>query len=215
MPPHIVPIVEGHGEEEALPTLLRRFSAECAHEGFIKINPPIRIKAGSFLRDDEYFRKYITLAAAKAVQGDRKGLVFILLDCEDDCPAALGPRLLQNAKAVRADIEYLVVLAYREYESWFIAAAQSLSGVAGLPMDMKAPPDIYAIRGAKEWLGRRMAQKYDPLIHQADFTKRIDFSQASQLKSFRRFRKKFHAYLASVHLRSRSFRVFFGTARTV
>ena len=197
MPPHIVPIVEGHGEEEALPTLLRRFSAEHGYEGFLKINPPIRIKAGSFLRNDEYFRKYITLAAAKAVQGDRRGLVLILLDCEDDCPAALGPELLQKAETVRADIEYLVVLAYREYESWFIAAAQSLRGVTGLPPSLESPSDIDAIRGAKEWLSRRMTQKYDPLVHQAEFTKRIDLDQASTLKSFRRFRDKFHEYLAN------------------
>lgn len=99
--PWIVPIVEGHGELEALPLLLRRIVSECDAESVPSVNPPIRIKAGSFLRDEDYFARFISLAAAKAAK--REGTVLILLDCEDDCPAELGPRLLAKARAIRSD----------------------------------------------------------------------------------------------------------------
>ena len=194
----VVPIVEGHGEIDALPVLLRRFSSECQTAWYPRINPPIRVKAASFLKDMIYFTKYVQLAAAKSLQGNQKGLVLILLDCEDDCPAKLGPRLLQSARSVRSDAEYLVVLAHREYESWFIAAAESLRGCGGLPQDLVAPSDINAIRGAKEWLGRRMPQKYDPLNHQVEFTNRMNFDQASRIDSFRRFREKMLLYFGAV-----------------
>jgi hypothetical protein len=89
---YLVPIVEGHGEVEALPALLHRI-AEIVSPGLaLKVNHPIRVKSGSFLRDSVYFDKQIVLASAKAAQSG--GVVMILLDCEDDCPARVGPLLL-------------------------------------------------------------------------------------------------------------------------
>lgn len=96
----IVPIVEGHGEVEALPLLIRRVFEEFHPGVYPIVNPPSRVKAGSFLNNHDYFKKYIELAAAKAAQGG--GVVVILLDCEDQCPGTLGPRLLAEAQGVRA-----------------------------------------------------------------------------------------------------------------
>ena len=93
---YVAPIVEGHGEVEALPALLHRIATLAAVEGTLRVNPPIRVKSGSFLHDHDYFSKQIALAAAKAAQGG--GAVLILLDCEDDCPATLGPDLLRRAQ---------------------------------------------------------------------------------------------------------------------
>jgi hypothetical protein len=199
--PLIVPIVEGHGETEAVPLLLRRFAAEKCLHLYLEVNKPIRVKSGSFLSDERYFEKYIRLATAKAAQGN--GTVLILLDCEDDCPGRLGPDILSRAKRIRSDIEYLVVLAFREYETWFIAAARSLGKYLDLPEEHTCPMDLDAIRGAKEWLARRMRQKYDPLIHQAVFSSKIDIDQASASLSFRRFRDKIHDYSSSRALDAR------------
>jgi len=178
------PIVEGHGEIEALPRLIRRIYEQYLPDTTPIINPPIRIKAGSFLNDGAYFQKYVQMAAAKAAQSD--GEVLILLDCEDGCPAILGPDLLTRAMAVRQDVPYKVALAHREYETWFIAAAESLRGCAGLPNDLLPPANPEQIRGAKEWLGRHMGQPYDPIIHQAAFTDRFDLRQAKAVPSFAR-----------------------------
>jgi hypothetical protein len=163
---HVVPIVEGHGEVEAVPVLLRRIAEMTYPRPLLKINHPIRVKIGSFLKDDSYFKKQVTLAAAKAAQSG--GFVLILLDCEDDCPAIFGPQILEHARAVRSDVNYVVVLAYREYESWFLAAAPSLRGIYGFPLDLEPPADVEAIRDAKGWLGSRMDRKYDVTTHQLE-----------------------------------------------
>ena len=181
----IVPIVEGHGEVEALPVLIRRIFAAFRAGVSPVVNPPSRVKAGSFLNDRDYFHKYVALAAAKASQGD--GLVLILLDCEDDCPGTLGPRLLANAQAVRADIKCAVALAHREYETWFLAAATSLRSCAGLPSELDPPANPESIRGAKEWLSKQMSRPYDPIIHQSRLTARFDLHQARAVPSFDRF----------------------------
>lgn len=186
--PLIVPIVEGHGEVEALPVLIRRIFGTFRVGVSPVINPPARVKAGSFLQDRDYFHKYVSLAAAKAAQGD--GLVLILLDCEDHCPGTLGPRLLADAQAVRSDIRCAVALAHREYETWFLAAAESLRGCAGLPAQLNPPLNPESIRGAKEWLGEHMPVRYDPIIHQAAMTTRFDLHQARANPSFDRFINK-------------------------
>lgn len=186
--PWIVSIVEGHGEGEALPLLLRRILAETGAGCVPSVNPPIRIKAGSFLRDRDYFARYVALAAAKAAQGG--GTVLVLLDCEDDCPAELGPRLLRMAREVRDDVPYVVALAHREFETWFLTAAESLRGCCGLPLDLAAPANPEAIRGAKEWLGERMSEPYDPITHQVKFVARLDLGDAARNPSFARLVSK-------------------------
>lgn len=186
--PLIVPIVEGHGELEALPLLLRRIRSEAGSGSVPSINPPLRIKAGSFLRDRDYFARYVALAAAKAAQG--AGTVLVLLDCDDDCPAELGPRLLRMARGVRDDVPFVVALAHREFETWFLTAAESLRGCCGLSLDLAAPANPEAIRGAKEWLGERMAEPYDPITHQVKFVARLNLGEAARNPSFARLVSK-------------------------
>jgi len=182
---YFAPIVEGHGEVEALPALLHRIARLANVQGTLRVNPPIRVKSGSFLHDPDYFSKQVALAAAKAVQW--KGAVLILLDCEDDCPATLGPKLLRQAQAVRAGVDVIVALAYREYETWFLTAASSLHGLHGLPNDLAPPKSPEAIRDAKGWLGDRMKFGYDPVVHQAEFTRKFDLTTARANGSFNRF----------------------------
>ena len=55
----IAPIVEGHGEVEALPTLLHKIATHIGKQGLLKINPPLRVKSQSFLNDQNYFNKYV------------------------------------------------------------------------------------------------------------------------------------------------------------
>lgn len=179
-----VPIVEGHGERDAFPALLHRLGQRANPDAPIRVNPPIRVKSASFLNDANYFHRQVALAAAKAAQA--QGHVLVLLDSEDDCPAVLGPQLLARFRAIRADVSVRVLLAYREYETWFIAAADSLRGRAGLPHDLTAPPDPERIRDAKGWLSQRMPQPYDPIVHQLDFTRAFDLDQAARASdSFR------------------------------
>ncbi len=189
----IAPIVEGHGEVEALPALLYRIAEARDCHAALRVNPPIRVKAGSFLHNEDYFRKLVSLAAAKAAQ--MKGIVLLLLDCEDDCPATLGPDLLRRAQGVRADVDTLVTLAYREYETWFLTSARSLRGLRGLPDDLDPPENPEAIRDAKGWLGRHMETNYDPIIHQLEFTRRFDLEEARKNSSFDRFYRRICRFL--------------------
>jgi len=184
--PFITPIVEGHGEVDALPALLHRIARAVAPTSApaLRVNQPIRVKSGSFFNDPVFFRRHVLLAAAKAAQ--EAGSVLILLDCDDACPAETGPTLLQRAVSERGDVPIFVALAHREFETWFLAAARSLQNVAGLPANFDTPPYFQTIRNAKGWLGERMPSGYDPLRHQLPLARRIDLQQARSAASFDR-----------------------------
>ena len=180
--PRIVPIVEGHGEVEAVPILLRRIAATVRPAAAVDVLSPIRIDRSKIVKPPELERA-VDLAARRT---GADGRILILLDADDDCPARLAAELLQRARAARTDRAIRVVLAKTEYEAWFLAAASSIAGQRNIAVDAAAPADPEAVRGAKEWLARRMppGRKYRPTLHQAALTKLFDLDAARAAPSF-------------------------------
>jgi hypothetical protein len=180
----IAAIVEGHGECEAVPILIRRI-AQTIDLGFVpRILPPLRIPASRLLKQGEIERS-VDLAARK-LQG--KGGILIIVDCdwEDGCPAEDGPILLRRAVAARGDLPIAVILAKREFEAWFLAAAESLRGKFGLPGDLESPAYPESIRGAKEWLTDKMpsGRAYAETTDQPAFAAVFDMNTARRADSF-------------------------------
>lgn len=192
----IAPIVEGHGEVQAVPILLKRLASIATPTAQLRLNPALRVKVGAFVNDDDYFDKYLELAARKAKPWP-SSCVLILLDCEDKCPSELGPKLLKKAKARHPDIPIIVVLAYREYETWFLAAARSLRGVCGLPVDLEPPVDPESVRDAKGWLSAKMKVPYNAPVHQPRLTDAIAFEEALAVDSFARAMRKLRPFFQS------------------
>jgi hypothetical protein len=180
----IAAIVEGHGECEAVPILIRRI-AQIIDPGFVpKIFPPIRVPASRLMKEGEMERS-VELAARK-LQG--QGGIIVVLDCdwENGCPAMDGPAMLKRAMHVRPDLPITVILAKREFEAWFLASAESLRGKHGLPNDLESPADPEDIRGAKEWLSDKMTpgRSYAETTDQPAFAAIFDMSLARRADSF-------------------------------
>ena len=166
-------IVEGHGEIESVPVLVRRIVAELDPTLFAHIpQPAVRTSRSKLVQPGELERE-IEKAARKNEDG---GAILILIDADDDCPATLAPTLLKRAQAARPDIPIAVVLAKKEYEAWFLAAAEFLRGIQGLSDTLIPPTDPETIRGAKEWLRKQMEpnRTYSPTQDQLPLTRRFD-----------------------------------------
>ena len=104
---------------------------------------------------------------------------MLLLDADEDCPAELGKRILARARACIPHVRVSVVLAKREYEAWFIAAAESLDGHRGLAFDPADTSDAETPRDAKGWLRERMkGGTYGEMTDQPAFSARFDLRQA-------------------------------------
>ena len=179
---HLGCVVEGHGETEAVPVIVRRIAGEIDPAIAIRIPPPIRTPKSKLLKPRELERA-VELAARKL---EGPGGVFVLLDSDDDCPAERGPELLTRAITARADVPIAVVLAKREFEAWFLAAAVSLRGHRGLPDDLQPPPDPENVHGAKEWLSDRMVsgRGYSETLDQTAFAAVFDLGLARRSDSF-------------------------------
>lgn len=174
----IASIVEGDGEVVALPLLLRRMAAELDPGTLVNPLQPIRVRRDKFINKEEEFRRQLLLAAAKCGDG---GWILIVLDADDDCPATLGAQLLQRAQAHVPHRRISVVLANREFEAWFIAAAQSLHEVRGFAFDPNEQVDAEVPRDAKGWMKARMQRRaYSPLLDQPAFTASMDLQQAKE-----------------------------------
>lgn len=174
--PTLVTIVEGQGEVSAVPILIRRIAAVVAPSLVPWVPMPIRIRRESFLKENE-LERYVHLAARQA---GSDGRILILLDADDDCPPQLASEILQRARKVRSDRRIEVVLAQREYEAWFLAAADSIAGHRELFSDTVAPADPESVRDAKGWLTSRMppGRAYKETRDQAALTVTFDIDQA-------------------------------------
>jgi len=174
-------VVEGHGEVESIPILIRRIGERCDPPVFPDVERPIRLPASKLRKQDE-LRRAVQLAAARAGEG---GSVLVLMDADDDCPKELAPALVETI-GERADVTVGVVLAKREYEAWFLAGLESLRGHGGLKDDAEPPPDPEAIRGAKERLQANMIDgaTYSPTLDQPALTAQLDLDLARRADSF-------------------------------
>lgn len=191
----IASIVEGDGEVSALPVLLRRLASERYPAIPANPLPPIRVRRDKFLNKAEEFRRQLLLAAAKSSED---GWILIVLDADDDCPAELGKKILDRARQYVAHRPVSVVLANREFEAWFIAAAHSLSGVRGFS---PLPDELVRAevpRNAKGWMRARMQSgTYSEILDQPAFAARIDLQQAyDNSRSFRKLCKEWQLHVS-------------------
>ena len=181
----VASIVEGDGEVAALPILLRRLGDWKTRDVYTEVVTPIRVRRDRFLNREDEFRRHILLAAAKS--GD-DGWILVLLDADDACPVELAGKILERAKSCAPHRRISVVLANREYEAWFIAAAASLDGQRGFVFNAADIIEAELPRDAKGWLRERMASgAYGEMTDQPAFSARMDMQQAvERSRSFRK-----------------------------
>lgn len=191
----IASIVEGDAEVSALGVLLRRLATEIEPYASVDLLPPIRVRRDRFVNKPEEFRRQLLLAAAKC--GD-DGWILVLLDADDDCPAALGREIHKQAQQHVPHRRLSVVLANREFEAWFIAAAQSLHGVRGFSVAPDERTDAETPRDAKGWMRERMQSgTYREMLDQPAFTARFDLQQAFEnSRSFRKLCKEWKTHVS-------------------
>jgi hypothetical protein len=84
-----------------------------------------------------------------------------------------------------------MVIAWREYEAWLLAAVDSLHAHPAVRDDARTPADPEGNRGAKGRLESLMLESYKETLHQAKFSAQIDLKMAQA--NSRSFRRMVHA----------------------
>jgi hypothetical protein len=200
----LILFVEGEGEAEAVPTLVKRLLKEgpAYHDWLLLDDKPFRVGSVEKLVKQD-FRDWKRLLGASLKRPDVGGVLLVLDgDCERIagkafCAGEVAKSLAAQAMHVGAGklFSVAVVFARQEYESWLIAgiasaAGQTLPGGRLIARDATAPDgDLEASpRDAKRWLGKVVEGGYKPTRDQAPITKLVDLNaiRARGLRSFRR-----------------------------
>ncbi len=182
----IAPIVEGHGEVEAIRVLLDRVWREQLGGDYLEVLPPVRQPRSKLLRWDPdeavstpnpiEISRAVRFAAAKLQDrsdADVPALVLLLLDADRDCPARLVPLLTETVQQQAGRCDAAVVVANIEYETWFVASAQSLTD--HLEVTDEPPADPEQQRCGKGWIEERFrGPKYSETVDQARMTAAMD-----------------------------------------
>lgn len=191
-------LVEGAGDEQAVPILLRRLLHEEHQRYDWLVDPKHLMKVGSLAKLRNRLADYIEHLRTKPSCAG----AMILLDLEDQFPREEAPALAEEIAALQQlPFPIVVVFAYKEYESWFLASLASIAaGSPHFPDGLTYPNDPEAKRGAKEELDKRMPPlvKYKEVLHQAEFTKLLSFADARRAPSFRRLERALSELLTAV-----------------
>jgi hypothetical protein len=202
----IMAIVEGHGEQTAVPVLLRRWFMHRRYRNFETPDLAIRASGAGALKcphnaeDELGIEHYVGIAARERPDG-----ILVLLDSDEEClqrpkKKPLGPELLARARHVAPHIPIEVVVANREYEAWFLASLENLRRAGKVPRGerLKTPlAEVESIADCKKRLGLLLGRRYEETTDQADMTSVLPFTQvmARRSRSYRKLLKALDALI--------------------
>ncbi len=192
MAAELVALVEGEGDQAAVPVLLRRLLLACAPPHEAPYWQPAKLPPMTVGGLKDLYRRLDDHARTLRIQmtrGNCRGaLVLLDLDDEPQCPKEEARKLAQAFGAYGLPYPVVVVFARREYEEWIVASLASI--VAPLPLfpDKTTRRDYPAEskRDVKKWLEARTKPKYKPTHHQAELTHHLDPALARECRSFQR-----------------------------
>lgn len=117
--------------------------------------------------------------------------VLVLFDLEDDCPREVAPHVAARIRERGPwPFSVVVVCAYREYESWFLASLETMPPRLPSHAGERYPGDPEKPRDAKGWLERKFG--YKETRDQAEYTRSLDIPLAAERS--RSFRRLCHAF---------------------
>ena len=188
----IVPIVEGHGEERAVPCLIRRWLRHRRlHRYFVVPDLAINAKGSGRMKAAYDRMRHIGIEHyISAALRYRPDAIVVVLDADDECLVrppgnGLGPELLGRARAVANDTPLAIVVANREYEAWFLASLTSIRAAGLLPSHTRLP-DPLAPEGPRDCKGlitKLLDCPYEETVHQLALTRGVTFSPRAKFRA--------------------------------
>jgi hypothetical protein len=183
MPLRVVVIVEGHGEDEAIRGLLERIWYEYLGGDFIQIEP-WRSKQSKILNPAS-LAEIIQAAESRlhdTLRNDFQLLILMMTDTDgkpENCPKELSVNLIEWARKAcsRTQTQLGCVLPNVEFETWFVAGADSLRGFNGFPEDLVKPTEPEKKKLGKKWVKRNLAEKYIETRDQPRFVSKLDIAE--------------------------------------
>jgi Domain of unknown function (DUF4276) len=191
MPLRVMVVVEGHGEDGAIRTLLERVWYDLLGGDYIEV-VPWRAKQGQ-LRKKEGLSRVVEAVAIKLHATERtdfRRLLLVMIDTEgEECPSTIAAERMEWAREVRTDsaTEIACVMPNPMFETWFAASADSLREKNDFPSDLPKPEDPEGNKLGKSWVKKHLSRKYKETVDQPRFVGHMSLTECKD--SSRSFRK--------------------------
>lgn len=197
----VVPIVEGHGDVAAVPVLLRRCAEHFYSTVTVDVLTPVGQPRDRLVKNkDECLVRSVQLAQAKLIQHqvpESMSWILVIVDADDDCAATLGPAMLKAVASAGVTIPVSVTLAVREFETWLVGGANTLTD----QLRETDPPDAPEASGARKgWIEKRIrTPKYSETVDQPRLAAAFDLGRCRKTcPSFDKLCREFGAQVGMV-----------------
>lgn len=168
----VLPIVEGYGEDKAVPLLLRRIVES---QGIYDVDILQARRHGEYPTVTRNFDN-LFLAAILV-----KAPILWVMDFDSKdyaCPVKEARQLLARAAMLRPGWPLEIAFLAKEYETLFlIDEAATRKVFPDIPAKTLFPPNPEQIRGTKEWLSKARpspGSAYKPTVDQVKITAHLD-----------------------------------------
>ena len=167
----LLPIVEGHGDIQAVPVLIRRI---LQHHNIFDIEVLNPHKRGDLPKIKANFDNCFKMAIK-----EKAAIIWIIdFDCATcDCVASESAQLYQRANAIYAGWPFRVAFMVKEFETLFLSEPDATRSILKeIPKATTFPENPETIRGAKEWLSKAMPSgyAYKETVHQVKLSAVVD-----------------------------------------
>lgn len=164
-------IVEGDGDEKALPIIVR---SHLQQQGVYSLGVarPINAKGRGNIERVGQLERWLQLAARRS---NTTG-ILVVCDADDDPACEFGPSLTERSRREVPHVPVRCCLAVREFENWIAASAETLAPDSG-----QARQDDFehysALRVIRQWKAPR---SYVKTLHQPSFAAGMDHSVVAE-----------------------------------
>ncbi|MDI3291594.1 DUF4276 family protein [Polyangium sp. 15x6] len=180
----IICVVEGDGEQIAVPRLVRRILERLRREKRVSVEAERTIcaKCGDritnpYNRERQIGVEYFVEQASR----HRPSGILVVVDAEERCvkrvdgEERLGPHLLGRARQAAGGIPVSVVVANRMFEAWLLADFHSLRSRGHFLPTARLPrwSDPEGIAGCKGWLRDALGRAYSETKDQPRLTELV------------------------------------------
>lgn len=189
----LISIVEGHGEQKAVPVLVRRWFRYRNYTNFGTNDLAVRaagcgaLKVPHNTEEELGIEHYMEIALL-----DNPDAILVVIDADKECTErrrtnreGLGPELLRRAQVVSRGVPTAVVVANREFEVWFIAATERLRSLGEFvsTATFNRNARIETISSCKGKMPGLLGSSYNPSSDQHRLAQGIPFTQAMRERS--------------------------------
>ena len=189
----ILPIVEGDGDFDAVPELIRRIALDRGHFDLTVCRPH---KRGDLPKVRSRFDDYFRVALLEQCP-----ILWVMdydcADCHDQAADVKDLKAMASGVAKDAHVEFAFMV--QEFETLFLADHETTRrAFPDIDESVVFPDEPEGIRGAKEWLSkaRPKGSAYKPTQHQKRLTSQVDLARLRlRSASFLRFESSVAALL--------------------